>query len=175
MICNNCKTENNDNSQVCRSCGLRIAAATISGETVIGVAQDEVLYAGFWKRAAAAVIDSFLLFLIGIGLNFLFITITGSDQGLENANNIVGVLFGWLYFSALESSERQATIGKKALGIIVTDSNGNRISFFKASGRHFGKIVSSITLGIGFIMAGFTKKKQTLHDIMFNCVVVVKN
>ena len=175
MICNNCNIENNDNSQVCRSCGLRIAAATISGEAVVDAVQSEVLYAGFWKRAAAAVIDSFLLFLIGIALGFLFIIVTGSDQGLESASNILGVLLGWIYFSVLESSERQATIGKKALGIIVTDTHGNRISFFKASGRHFGKIVSSITLGIGFIMAGFTKKKQTLHDIMFDCVVVVKN
>jgi uncharacterized RDD family membrane protein YckC len=74
----------------------------------------------------------------------------------------------------MESSERQATIGKKALGIIVTDAHGKRITFYRASGRHFGKIVSSITLGVGFVMAGFTKKKQALHDIMFDCLVVVK-
>ncbi len=74
----------------------------------------------------------------------------------------------------MESSEAQATLGKRALGIIVTDLNGARIIFYRATGRHFGKIVSSITLGFGFIMAGFTEKKQALHDKMFDCLVVMK-
>ena len=133
-----------------------------------------VSYAGFWKRAAAALIDSFLLFIVGTGLGLLYLAAVGSDQGLETASNIIGIIVGWLYFSLMESSEKQATFGKKALGIIVTDIKGNRVSFYRATGRHFGKIVSSITLGIGFFMAGFTQKKQALHDKMFDCLVVVK-
>ena len=80
----------------------------------------------------------------------------------------------WLYFTLLESSLKQATLGKLALGIIVTDLNIKRISFGIANGRYWGKIVSAIILLIGFIMAGLTKKKQALHDIMAGTLVVKK-
>jgi uncharacterized RDD family membrane protein YckC len=61
-----------------------------------------------------------------------------------------------------------------ALGLVVTDLDGQRISFGKASGRHFGKIISSLILCIGFIMAGFTERKQALHDIMAGTLVNIK-
>ncbi len=66
----------------------------------------------------------------------------------------------------------QGTVGKKILGLRVTDLNGNRVSFGRASGRFFGKIVSGFTLMIGYIMAGFTEKKQALHDMIAGCLVV---
>ena len=84
------------------------------------------------------------------------------------------MIVGWLYFALMESSVNQATLGKMALGIKVTDLDGNRISFGRATGRYFGKIVSGMILYIGFIMAGFTEKKQALHDIMASCLVVNK-
>lgn len=87
---------------------------------------------------------------------------------------IAVLILGWLYYALMESSSRQATLGKMALGIIVTDTEGQRVSFAKATGRHFGKIVSGIILYIGFIMIAFTEKKQGLHDIMANCLVVIK-
>ncbi len=201
MFCSNCGIENEINTGPCRSCGAELSERVAGGtgedgaqeksaasfekteSAETGVEPEEhasalesadVVYAGFWKRAAAASIDSFLLFIIGTGLGLLYISVTGSDEGLEAASNILGILFGWLYFAYMESSEAQATLGKRALGIIVTDINGARVSFYRATGRHFGKIVSSITLGIGFIMAGFTEKKQALHDKMFDCLVVVK-
>jgi uncharacterized RDD family membrane protein YckC len=74
----------------------------------------------------------------------------------------------------MESSERQATFGKIALGIKVTDLNGDRISFAKASGRHFAKIISAIILLIGYIMAAFDSKKQALHDKMAGTLVLNK-
>lgn len=86
---------------------------------------------------------------------------------------ILGVIT-WLYFSIMESSPAKATLGKLALGIRVTDIRGNRISFMKATGRYFGKIISSFILCIGYLMAGFTEKKQALHDIMAGCIVVRK-
>ena len=79
-----------------------------------------------------------------------------------------------IYFAFMESSARQATLGKQALGIIVTDLNGNRIYFGKATARYFGKFISGLILGIGYIMAGFTEKKQALHDMMARCLVVKK-
>ena len=86
--------------------------------------------------------------------------------------NIVGQ---WLYFSLMESSSWQATLGKKALGLYVTDLEGNRITFARATGRYFAKLISSLTLLIGYIMAGFTEKKQALHDMIAGCLVMRKS
>jgi uncharacterized RDD family membrane protein YckC len=85
----------------------------------------------------------------------------------------VAVLLQWLYFAYLESGEKQATWGKQALGLYVTDGAAERISFGRASGRFFAKIISGlIPLGIGYIMAGFTEKKQALHDMIVGCLVL---
>jgi uncharacterized RDD family membrane protein YckC len=81
-------------------------------------------------------------------------------------------MMNWIYYAALESSSWQATLGKKILGLRVTDLAGNRISFARASGRFFGMILSSMILGIGFLMAGFTARKQALHDILAGCLVL---
>jgi len=85
---------------------------------------------------------------------------------------LAALVGGWLYFALMESSAWQATLGKRAVGIKVTDMEGGRISFGRATGRHFGKFVSALIFYIGFIMAGFTEKRQALHDIMAGCLVV---
>ncbi|MCY7409592.1 MAG: RDD family protein, partial [Chitinophagales bacterium] len=85
-----------------------------------------------------------------------------------------GIVLNWLYYAFMESSTKQATLGKMALNIKVTDMQGNRITFLNATGRYFGKIISSLIMGIGYIMAGFTEKKQALHDIVAGTLVVVK-
>ena len=85
---------------------------------------------------------------------------------------IFSILINWLYFALMESSYRQATLGKMALGLKVTDIEGKRISFGKASGRYFGKILSGMILYIGFIMVAFTEKKQGLHDMLANTLVI---
>ena len=74
--------------------------------------------------------------------------------------NILGLILGWLYFAAMESSPKQGTFGKQALGIKVTDLDGKPITFGRATGRHFGKNISSLVLFIGFLMVSFTEKKQ---------------
>ncbi|MGC4090180.1 MAG: RDD family protein [Polyangiaceae bacterium] len=77
----------------------------------------------------------------------------------------------WLYFAIMESSPRQATVGKLALGLAVTDENGRRIGFGRATGRYFAKIISSIILLIGFMMVGWTARKQGLHDLIAGTLV----
>jgi uncharacterized RDD family membrane protein YckC len=155
--------------------------------------QPNVSYAGFWKRFAAAIIDGIILSfanflailpvlgLLGLGLGSAASGDSDSMTGLLiaaiGAYIMVAMalaVLGWLYFALMEMSANQGTLGKMALGIKVTDTNGNRITFGKASGRYFGKIVSAMILYIGFIMAGFTEKKQALHDIMAGCLVVNK-
>jgi len=155
----------------------------------------QVSFAGFWKRVVAAIIDSlilgvvhFLLFVplfgvLGIG------AMAGADQEFDSGASpgfilaIVGTamagaaavfVVGWLYYALMESSAKGGTLGKMALGIKVTDLSGNRISFGRATGRYFGKIISAVILYIGFIMAGFTQQKQALHDIIAGCLVVNK-
>ena len=80
----------------------------------------------------------------------------------------------WLYFAGFESSARQATPGKRFLGIMVTDMAGNRITFGAATGRCIGKFFSAVILGIGFIMIIFTNHKQGLHDKIAATLVVRK-
>ncbi len=135
-------------------------------------------YAGFWRRFVALIIDSAVLFgfffIIGTIISVVTTPLNVSSRtGAAFLQNIIlASLLGWLYFTLFESSSKQATLGKMAMGIIVTDLNGNRISFGKANGRYWSKIVSGLILYIGFIMAGFTEKKQALHDIIAKCLIV---
>jgi len=118
------------------------------------------VYAGFWMRVGAHLLDILILIIPMTLLSFVPLI------------NIVAAFVGpWLYFALQESSGRQATLGKLALKIYVTDLQGRRISFGQATGRHFGKIVSAIILCIGYMMAGFTAQKQALHDIMAGTLV----
>jgi uncharacterized RDD family membrane protein YckC len=86
--------------------------------------------------------------------------------------NGISFLISWMYFALCESSSWQGTVGKKVLGLRVTDLNGQPITFAKATGRHFGKIISALILGIGFIMIAFTDQKQGLHDTMAGTLVL---
>ncbi len=154
-------------------------------------------YAGFWKRFVAYIIDSII---IGMGSVVLLVPLLAAiGLGVFSMNNInsyydsetaVGFLLamlaayallvlgimaaGWLYFALMESSGQQGTLGKMAVGIKVTDVNGTRVTFARATGRYFAKFISSLTMGVGYAMAGFTQQKQALHDIIAGCLVIDK-
>jgi uncharacterized RDD family membrane protein YckC len=86
---------------------------------------------------------------------------------------LLAIVGNWLYYACFESSSWQATPGKKVLNISVTDLTGTRISFGRASGRFFAKFISRlIPLGIGFILAGITERKQALHDMIASTLVL---
>jgi uncharacterized RDD family membrane protein YckC len=141
--------------------------------------EQTIQFAGFWKRVAAWLIDSIIglcgIIPIILILGRLLIPTTGDVRYNEaqwmGLGTSVGIIFTWLYYAFMESSSYQGTVGKMVLGIKVTDMNGNRVGFGKATGRHFGKIISGI-LCIGYIMVAFTQKRQGLHDIMAGCLVV---
>ena len=138
-------------------------------------------YAGFWWRFLAylidAVISACVFFPLGLILGVVIVA-SGEEPSsppmiaARLGLNGVSLLVTWLYYALCESSSWQGTVGKKVVGLRVTDLNGNRISFGKATGRHFGKIVSALILGIGFIMIAFTEQKQGLHDIMAGTLVL---
>lgn len=138
-------------------------------------------YAGFWRRSAASIIDFGILVIPLMGGAFL---IMGAMAGplparpgpaTEVAKQVAGsfiMVSIWLYFAIFESSRNQATLGKLALGLKVTDLNGCPIGFGRATGRVFGKWLSILPLYLGFIMAGFTEKKQAVHDMVAGTLVV---
>ena len=141
----------------------------------------ESVHAGFWRRVAAYFIDAFIVgiaaWIVGIVL-ILGVGATGGINAMIAAsalNYVVMIAIYWLYFALQESSATQATLGKRAFGLKVTDDHAHRISFARATGRFFGKFVSSFILGIGYLLAGFTERKQALHDIMASTFVVFRD
>jgi uncharacterized RDD family membrane protein YckC len=100
----------------------------------------------------------------------------GSSRGASMASNcvesLVGIVVWWLYVATSESSSAQSTLGKRALRLRVTDMAGRRISFGRATGRNFAKVLSALTLLVGFVMAAFTSRRQALHDLVAETVVL---
>jgi uncharacterized RDD family membrane protein YckC len=141
-----------------------------------------LLYAGFWLRFAAVFIDGIILIPISIPyLIAYYVVRSTTDDTTKMVAGIAMFFFWlliivghWLYFAMMESGGGQATLGKRAMGILVTDRQGNRISFGRASGRYFGKIISGLIIYIGFMMAGWTERKQALHDMLADTLVVRK-
>ncbi len=149
-----------------------------------------VAYAGFWKRFFAYLIDKLLIGVVSgiLAVPVIAIGIAGSANPPDNPDDtsvlaallvgmilllaLVSLVLEWLYYAFMESSAKQATLGKMVLGIMVVDMEGGRVSFARATGRYFGKILSGLLLCIGFIMAGFSQQKQALHDLLSQCLVV---
>lgn len=130
-------------------------------------------YAGFWKRAGAYVIDYIIVgILVRVVVMALFGARGAPGAGYAGFALLAAAVCGVLYYAVLESSSMQATLGKKALDLKVTDLHGERIGFGRALGRLFGQILSFMLFGIGFAMAVFTERRQTLHDKMAGTLVV---
>jgi uncharacterized RDD family membrane protein YckC len=152
-------------------------------------------YAGFWKRVAAYVLDGIILYIPSLLIEKLFGGAAAKaalqqalDSGAGNASvllaaehqyyvamwpaMLLSALMVWLYFALCESSAWQATVGKLALGIRVTDLHGQRISFPRALGRYLAKVLSALLLCIGFLMVAWTQRKQGLHDLLANTLVL---
>ncbi len=168
-------------------------------EVISSSEQSQVKYAGFWLRFVAYLIDQFvisaaviivtipvILGIIAFGLNLKEIKNSSdffTQGGLLMVGGIVGlvvlailvfIVMIWLYYALMESSKFGGTLGKMAVSIKVVDYEYNRISFGRATGRYFSRIITNMTFLIGFIIAGFTPKKQALHDLMTSCLVVCK-
>ncbi|MBK6765569.1 MAG: RDD family protein [bacterium] len=150
-------------------------------------------YAGFWIRFVAYLIDQIVISVVCFAFVMVEIVLSfGSFASLEDLENlddiepatIIAILGGWLvlamlfaigqwlYFAFMESSASRGTLGKMAVGLQVIDRNGDTVTFARATGRYFGKILSGMIMGIGYIMAAFTGKKQALHDILADTYVV---
>lgn len=153
-------------------------------------------YAGFWERVAAYFIDGLILGIpfgiVTLVLIFMFggfgVMLHRNAVDPREAMALLAPMFlafflgmlvflaiQWLYFALMESSARQATVGKSVMSLRVTNGEGQRISFGHATGRFFAKIVSGmVPFGIGYIMAAFTARKQALHDLIAGTLVLKK-
>ena len=188
MFCSKCGANVPDNATFCSACGQPTGG--VPAAPAAAQARPTVQYAGFWLRFVAWIIDRVLLQVAGWIIAIPFAASFGFENFMrggaprpEDIIRIMGsgirlaflmLIVAWLYYALMESSSWQGTLGKKALGLEVTDMTGNRISFGRATGRFFGRIISWLILGIGFIMAGFTDRKQALHDMLASCLVIRK-
>ena len=190
MYCQKCGAPNDDQAAFCDKCGAALHKAGPAPSMAAPAYPAAVQYAGFWRRVGAFVIDWIIVgvvqtviqvILMGVGV--IAMSDLESGAGTEEYQHYLAVM--WIlggvmfvmqivYFAVMESSSKQGTLGKIVLGIVVTDTDGKRISLGRAVGRNLGKIISGIILLIGYFMIAFTAKKQGLHDIMANCLVVVK-
>ena len=126
-------------------------------------------YGGFWIRFLASLIDSVIVVTALFALVFVVVTF------IPSATPVMTVIYGFgpfLYFVVMHASERQATYGKALLGMVVTSTDGERISLLRSLGRELGKILSMLPLALGYVIAGFTEKKQALHDFVATTTVV---
>ncbi|MGA2160952.1 MAG: RDD family protein [Methanoregula sp.] len=202
MFCPKCGKETDASGQFCQWCGAPIDAAPPAAVAAPEVDEGpEVgVYAGLGRRFVAFIVDFILIALFGIivvaffnqanGIMYLYYlvaahapisSLTEAGTPIAALSPIVAavglliIVVPWLYYAGFESSRGQATPGKVLMRLEVTDLEGNRISFARATLRFFGKFISLIIIFIGFIMIGLTKKRQGLHDKIAGCLVLLQD
>jgi len=201
IYCNRCGAQNSALARFCANCGNPFAldATAIAPATpeiappqspvaqatpaAYEASTAQVRYGGFWIRFVAVIIDALVVgifvwpisAMIALAIGVAGGVVAMPTMGVHLVRGIVGFAFSacanWIYEAGMESSSKQATLGKMALGLKVTDLEGHRISFARATGRHFAKLVSGMILLVGYIMAGFTERKQALHDTIAGTLV----
>src|SRR5262249_18588776 len=162
MFCPNCGKPNDDVAKYCQVCGLAFQTVSPARAGASAASVGSVTYSGFWVRFVAFVIDACIVALAS-GI---------AAAGTMGVGVVVGFVAPWIYEAFMLSSEWHANVGKRAMSIVVTGTDGSRISFARATGRHFAKYLSGFLLFIGFIMAAFTARKQALHDMIAETLVV---
>lgn len=181
MFCGRCGAESPSGARFCSTCGASLDHARSLADHENP--RSDQPHAGFWLRAAAVLIDGILcqvtsmVVAIPLGLtigaiSILALPIPGIDFAANGIGFSVGLMVHWLWFTVAESSDWQASIGKKMLGLKVTDLNGDRIDFARANLRYWSKILSGLFFGFGFFMVAFTESKQGLHDKLAGTLVL---
>ena len=202
MYCSKCGNAIDSSAAFCSTCGqpthvVVTQPAGVSMPSPASVALQTnypaVHYAGFWLRLVAYLIDGLVMVVAFVAVAIILVFGTGLGPALGRLHpgeepgevgSLLGVTFifsllaislvgSWLYHACLESSDWHATLGKKILNMKVMDLEGRPISFGRASVRFFAKIITGmLPLGIGYIVAGFTERKQAIHDMIASCVVL---
>ncbi len=185
MFCHKCGAQVDDQAAFCDKCGAALqntlpratavpTPAPAPGYAAPGYAfPAAVQYAGFWRRFGAAVLDWLIMSAVNTVIQMISVAAGIIELNFESTSesadlsftpamwgvSTLGFVIMILYFAIMESSSRQATLGKMVLGIVVTDGEGKRISFGRALGRNLAKIISDIILFIGHLMVAFTREE----------------
>jgi uncharacterized RDD family membrane protein YckC len=185
MFCSRCGTWLADDAPICPLCGLvlRPGAVASTPGPASGMAPrqgaaiiEQVAYAGFWRRCVGLLIDVVVTYFpIATVRVLLGLPASGSfDPLLPSAwwAALFELLIDWLYASILISSPWRATLGQAVMDLHVTDLDGNRISFARASARYLAQLLNLVTVGFGLILQVFSARRQALHDLVSGTVVV---
>ncbi|GAA0137025.1 hypothetical protein YSY43_38660 [Paenibacillus sp. YSY-4.3] len=132
------------------------------------------MYDVLFRRYVALAIDQIIIGTVAFlilpkeiyNYNFTYIFIT---------QFVLITILNWIYCCSMESSKYQATIGKRLLGVMVVDKDYERITYARANSRYWGKLLSGLILGLGYLMAFSHEKRQALHDRMAGTYVVNKS
>jgi uncharacterized RDD family membrane protein YckC len=183
LFCSQCGSQNAASATFCQKCGANLGPSLSAAPVTYPRAVSSAGYGGFWIRFLALIVDGIIvrvavfpfaavLGLMGLRHRAFFIGGRLDEHdipamvGAALATFWIFAAINWLYEALLTSSAWQGTVGKKILSLKVTDEAGNRISFARATGRHFAKYYLSTILLVGFIMAAFTDRKRALHDMI---------
>lgn len=158
--CVYCGEQNPLKTRTCLYCGEFLTPTSVK------------VYAGFFQRVCAFLVDEALFNLFCISLVFSSLFDPFTSFSLFFAFPIFYIIIKWVYFAATESSHLQGSLGKWVLRLKVVDAAGCRLSFFRASARFWLKGLSLLTFGMGYLMAAFTNEKQALHDLLSDCYVL---
>lgn len=192
QVCASCGNSRLPDGGFCLFCGDLLPESRSSAAkqvenrltNFVSSATDQVEYAGFWLRVWAGAIDiclealgallltSALYFGLGKFGHLLGLSPFGSKVAAGEAFIIILSVGSWLYCSFTESSSWRATVGKRLLGLQVITADGGRTSFGQATVRHLMKFLSLFFVMIGFMMSGWTKRRQALHDMPCDCLVI---
>jgi uncharacterized RDD family membrane protein YckC len=146
------------------------APADVSVAPAAAASAVDMQPAGFWLRVVAFIVDYAVLLILLAGMMMGAISVGGEELAAPAYG--LWVLVTFLYWPVLESTAWRGTVGKKLLGLVVGDIDGGGLGFLRSLLRNLAKIISSIPLGIGFLMAAFTTRKQALHDLITKAVVM---
>jgi uncharacterized RDD family membrane protein YckC len=180
MFCPRCGTRVPDEAGTCSLCGLALQGTgtpnPMAQERPVAQVVARVTYGGFWRRLAAALLDTVILFFPAATVRVLLgLSSTGMFDP-ETAASWVATTFEFLldfiYATAFLCSSARGTLGMQVMDLHVTDLQGDRISFARAAGRYFATLLSILTFGVGYLIQLFTPRRQTLHDLVSGTVVV---
>ncbi len=185
LFCSQCGAQNTQGAAFCQKCGASLGP-NLPAAPAIYAPVSSAGYGGFWIRFLAFIIDAIIIGIVTWPIRMIVLGTMGVHRfpvGPVDARHLApfivmlprlwgaNVIVDWLYEALLTSSAWQGTVGKKILNLRVTDEGGNRISFARATGRHFAKFLSAIILFIGYFMIAFTDRKRGLHDMIAETLV----
>jgi uncharacterized RDD family membrane protein YckC len=179
MFCTRCGSWTRDDAVTCPLCGLALRAGhepALAAHASAAGRVAPVVYGGFWRRFVAALLDTILLYFPAATVRVVLgLSATGMFDP-ETASSWVATTFefvlDFIYATAFQCSPARATLGMQLMDLHVTDLNGDRISFARATGRYFATLLSIVTFGVGYLLQLFTSRRQTLHDLLAGTVVV---